>query len=124
MRGKFEGKHWTCGSRPVAFRCAITPKAHGVKGMPPGTTLLRSAVSCAIGIFSRHSESSSLIMAGQGSAVAMTQVPDRSGLPFGARGAGAERLALPSLVLGTPGVGYLIHCAAALTQRTHVKTTG
>src|ERR1700674_757139 len=41
------------------------------------------------------------------------QTPDRSGLPSADRGAGAERLGLPSGVLGTPAVGRLGHCAVS-----------
>src|SRR5689334_14068533 len=36
---------------------------------------------------------------------AVRHTPDRSGLPFAARGARAERLALPSFPRGVPGVG-------------------
>src|SRR5262249_46451520 len=39
--------------------------------------------------------------------------PERSGLPSADRGAGAERLGLPSGVLGTPPVGRAGHCAVS-----------
>src|SRR5438876_2926684 len=38
-------------------------------------------------------------------------MPDRSGLPSAARGAGALTFGRPSVVRGTPGVGYGGHCA-------------
>src|SRR2546425_6706439 len=44
------------------------------------------------------------------------QIPDRSGLPSGVFGAGAERFALPSGIRGIPGVGYCTHCAEAGTN--------
>src|SRR5256885_16819833 len=39
--------------------------------------------------------------------------PERSGLPSGARGAGAARFGLPSGVRGIPGVGGFNHYAGA-----------
>src|SRR5437773_5406182 len=39
--------------------------------------------------------------------------PDRSGLPSGDRGAGAERLGLPSAVRGTSACLTFSHCAKA-----------
>src|SRR5579872_443846 len=39
------------------------------------------------------------------------QTPDRSGLPLEARGAGADKLGLPSLVRGAPGSRVFSHCA-------------
>src|SRR5436305_12290764 len=39
------------------------------------------------------------------------QMPDKSGLPSAARGAGAPRSTAPVFVRGTPAVGYLTHCA-------------
>src|SRR4030095_17253477 len=44
------------------------------------------------------------------------QIPERSGLPSAARGAGAARFGVPSGRCGTPAVGYLIHCAGAGTD--------
>src|SRR4029453_19251530 len=44
------------------------------------------------------------------------QIPERSGVPSAARGAGAGRFGLPWGRWGTPAVGYLIHCAAAGTD--------
>jgi hypothetical protein len=38
-------------------------------------------------------------------------MPDRSGLPSAARGAGALRFGCPAGVRGTPAVGYGGHCA-------------
>src|SRR6266853_4954414 len=41
------------------------------------------------------------------------QIPVRLGLPSALRGVGADRLVLPSGVLGVSLVGYLSHCAGA-----------
>src|SRR5262245_9935208 len=48
-----------------------------------------------------------------------SQIPVRSGCPSEARGAGAVRLGLPSVVRGVPGNGTLIHwaCAVKATPR-------
>jgi len=40
-----------------------------------------------------------------GESYAVRQTPDRSGLPFAARGAFADKLGLPSAPRGVPGVG-------------------
>src|SRR5262245_27376083 len=45
------------------------------------------------------------------------QIPPRSGWPSEARGAGALRLGLPSLVRGVPGKGTLTHWACAVKAR-------
>src|SRR5262245_34476037 len=45
------------------------------------------------------------------------QIPLRSGWPSAARGAGALRLGLPSLVRGVSGKGSLIHWACAVTAK-------
>src|SRR5689334_488449 len=42
------------------------------------------------------------------------QMPDKSGCPSGALGAGALRFGLPLGSRGMPGVGYPIHCPAAM----------
>src|SRR5437867_12925052 len=49
------------------------------------------------------------------------QIPLRSGWPSEARGAGALRLGLPSLVRGVPGKGSLIHCACAVKARPRAR---
>src|SRR5215472_12593531 len=49
------------------------------------------------------------------------QIPDKSGLPSAARGAGAFRFGLPSDVRGVPGSGMDSHCAAALSAIAHTK---
>src|ERR1700680_1942990 len=41
-----------------------------------------------------------------------SQIPEKSGLPSGVLGAGADRFGFPSLVRGMPEVGWFIHCAA------------
>src|SRR5439155_23982306 len=45
----------------------------------------------------------------------MFQIPERSGLPSGVLGAGAERFGFPSRVRGIPGVGWRSHCAKSET---------
>src|SRR5437016_11677765 len=49
------------------------------------------------------------------------QIPLRSGWPSEARGAGALRLGLPSLVRGVPGKGSLIHWACAVKTRPRTR---
>src|ERR1700680_2967725 len=71
-----------------------------VRGSSPGTT-------------KKVSLPSKLSPGGTGS---VCQTPERSGLPLDARGAGAERLGLPSRVRGVPGVGWFNHWACAHTS--------
>jgi hypothetical protein len=59
--------------------------------------------------------------AGSAIAFAPVQRPEKSGRPPGAFGAGAFRLTVPFGSLGTPAVGYLIHCAAAAAVIDIVK---
>src|SRR5712692_9408898 len=54
-----------------------------------------------------------------GTFVAVDQIPEKSGLPSGSRGAGALRLGLPSAVRGTSAVGYFSHWPSA-TPGAHV----
>src|SRR5207302_11252362 len=49
------------------------------------------------------------------------QIPLRSEWPSKARGAGALRLGLPSLVRGVPGKGSLIHWACAVKARPRAR---
>src|SRR6185436_1115358 len=49
------------------------------------------------------------------------QIPLRSGWPSEARGAGALRLGLPSLVRGVPGKGTLTHWACAVKARPRAR---
>src|SRR3954471_19941166 len=53
------------------------------------------------------------------------QMPDRSGLPFGRRGAGAVKFGLPFLVRGVPGTGWLMYWAdanvAAAAMRKQIR---
>src|SRR5437867_9421872 len=50
------------------------------------------------------------------------QIPLRSVWPSEARGAGALRLGLPSLVRGVPGKGSLIHWACAVEAKPKART--
>ena len=43
-------------------------------------------------------------------------MPEKSGLPSAARGAGADTFGLPSEVVGTPPVGCLVHWAKAVAD--------
>src|ERR1700728_1767075 len=74
-----------------SMRCLYSAAAHGWKG-----TSFRSAA-----ILIRYLRPGT------------SQIPPRSGLPSGNRGAGPDRSGLPSLVRGIPGVGWLSHCASA-----------
>src|SRR6185369_2323754 len=49
--------------------------------------------------------------------------PEKSGLPSGARGAGAARLAFPSAVRGMFFVGYRSHWATTLDELRMTATT-
>src|SRR5689334_10988021 len=49
--------------------------------------------------------------------LSVSQMPDKSGLPSGARGAGAERFGFPSAVLGRPAVGYFRYWAATAADQ-------
>ena len=51
-----------------------------------------------------------------------SQMPPMSGLPSGARGAGAARFTLPSAPFGTPGGSRLGHCADTETERAAIMT--
>src|SRR5215217_6690189 len=70
------------------------------------------AASADSGIFSMHS-SPSFRNGGQGSPLPGIQTPEKSGFPSGVLGAGAFRLARPSAIRGTVGIGYVNHCAAS-----------
>jgi hypothetical protein len=42
----------------------------------------------------------------------VSQIPEKSGLPFAMRGAGADESTMPSAFRGMPAVGYVNHWAA------------
>src|SRR4051794_24323419 len=48
-------------------------------------------------------------------------MPDKSGLPSGARGVRAVRLGFPSAVFGTPAVGYFNHWAPVVTDQVRAE---
>ncbi|PYS34419.1 MAG: hypothetical protein DMG14_29510 [Acidobacteria bacterium] len=50
----------------------------------------------------------------------VSQMPEKSGLPLEARGVGADKLGLPSEVVGTPAVGYLVHWAKPVADQFEV----
>ena len=84
-------------------------RAAGVIGLFSGLKSARTlrkyldgAGSPGIGGPSSGGRNARISSIGEGAAC---QIPDRSGLPFAARGAGAFKLGLPSLVRGVPGVG-------------------
>src|SRR6266436_1086793 len=87
------GKQCNCGlSCPkVARRCLYSAVADGSMGTStPSPAMLSTKLLSAA-----------------------CQIPERSGLPSDALGAGAIRLGLPSGVRGVPGSGRLSHCARA-----------
>ena len=49
--------------------------------------------------------------------------PERSGFPSDARGAGADRFGLPSVVRGMPGVFSVNHCAELADERRRVAAS-
>ena len=53
----------------------------------------------------------------------MSQMPEKSGLPSGVRGVGADRLGFPSAVLGTPAVGYFNHWARPVADQLRTEPT-
>src|SRR5438552_13583138 len=91
--GTPRGRQFAGGSSPEcepSARSATSVLAQGINGTSPG---LRSAAMSRMYL-----------------ALPDSQTPDRSGWPSGARGAGAERLGLPSSPLGIPPVGTFTHC--------------
>src|SRR5690349_13430755 len=54
----------------------------------------------------------------------VAQTPEKSGLPFAIRGAGAAMSTLPSGLRGTPAVGYFTHCAARGAAATEANRAG
>src|SRR5215204_5241064 len=56
-------------------------------------------------------------------ALSVSQIPEKSGLPSGVRGEGADRLGFPSAVLGTPAVGYFNHWAKTVVERLRAAAT-
>src|SRR5262252_3355231 len=59
---------------------------------------------------------------GSSSEFTTAHTPERSGLPSGIFGAGADRFGLPSGVRGIPESGYFSHCAEAKSEaHTHKR---
>ena len=52
------------------------------------------------------------------------QTPERSGLPSGSRGAGADMFGLPSVVRGMVERGTLLHCAETGAPSTMTIANG
>src|SRR3981189_715091 len=67
------------------------------------------------------SDSGSLDGAQQGFAV--SQMPEKSGLPSAVRGVGADKLGFPAAVLGTPAVGYFNHWAQTVADQLRAEPT-
>ena len=79
----------------------------------PRSKKLASGGAPGAGVGSRPAASSASASARPGAErVQDSQMPDRSGLPSGRRGGGADMSTLPSM-RGTPAVGTPIHCAKA-----------
>src|SRR3954451_11340371 len=55
--------------------------------------------------------------------LSVSQMPEKSGLPSGARGVRAVRLGFPSAVFGTPAVGYFNHWAPAVADQVRAEAT-
>src|SRR5207237_5955612 len=92
--GTPRGRQLAGGSSPEwepSARSSTSALAHGINGTSPG---LRSAAISRMYLAPPDS-----------------QTPDRSGWPSGDRGAGAERLGLPSGPLGILSVGTFTHWA-------------
>ena len=53
----------------------------------------------------------------------LSQVPEKSILPFGSRGGGASRFGLPSAVFGTSERTNGAHCAERVTEAANSVTT-
>ncbi len=101
-RGKFGGRQNECGSsfEPFAVRSMTSFAAHGWYGSPslsvrPISVWSMGRPICGMQSFSLHSGSSS----------AENHMPERSGLPSAARGAGAFRFGERSALRGTLAVG-------------------
>src|SRR3954466_12539171 len=55
--------------------------------------------------------------------LSVSQMPEKSGFPSGARGVRAVRLGFPSAVFGTPAVGYFNHWAPAVADHVRAAAT-
>lgn len=100
------GKQWEVGLLPPLpefFRA--NSAAFGRMGASAGlksARMLKKYLEKVLGLSPGTSYSAEF---SPGGANSVCQTPDRSGLPLEARGTGAERFGLPSLVRGVPGAG-------------------
>src|SRR2546425_423582 len=121
------GCRWNC-MKPIGRQCAsglsllfesfrafLSSAAHGWKGRPSG---IPAAISKNVAMGG--------VPGGAGIGVPVVpppwprnliQIPDKSGLPSAVLGVGASRIGSPLAVRGTPGVGYLGHCAESDDDR-------
>src|SRR5688500_37139 len=102
------------------MRFFFSSAAHGVSGRPPG--MLRPM---STKVPSGGASGVSDVTAGPPrrplGGTRLSHVPEKSGLPFGMRGAGALRSGRPSAVRGMSGVRWIDHCADAETDRTTAR---
>src|SRR5688572_5213332 len=104
-----------------AMRFFFSSAAHGVSGRPPGM-LRPMSTKVASGGASAVSDVSAGPPRRPLGGTRLSHVPDKSGLPFGMRGAGASRFGRPSAVRGMSGVRWIGHCADAEADRTTART--
>src|SRR6185369_13504999 len=125
----------------VAIRAFFRSAAHGVKGSPPGIFAPRSkkvARGGALGSGGNGADRGSTTTApvapaprattpatscGRGSRSPLTQLPERSGLPFAVRGGRASSCTRPCASRGTPGAAYFGHCASNVMEHAIRRTT-
>lgn len=69
-----------------------------------------SLIACTVRTSRGHIRRSGRTRGEQGIFRADWQMPEKSGLPSGSRGASPVRFGLPSAVRGTPPVGWCSHC--------------
>src|SRR5579864_9565468 len=88
----------------LSWRCCESALAQGWKGASAGLRSIARSIKCDL--YSPYKLSCSWA----------SQIPERSGLPSGVLGAGADRLGLPSAVRGVPGAGKFNHWAEAAVE--------
>src|SRR5207249_8898976 len=100
-----------CGSSLAlsAVRFFTRSASHGWYGRPPGRVTPKLMLSRPIGSSVPQFRETGSRPRGQ-LALPVSQMPEKSGLPSDVRGGSADKLGLPSEVVGTPAVGYRIHC--------------
>src|SRR4051794_8240700 len=118
------GRQKTCGSSLAfsAVRFLTRAASHGWDGNPPGRLAPMLIPSLPIGS-SLPQVSVSGFCGWAHKVLSVSQMPEKSGLPSGARGVRAVRLGFPSAVFGTPAVGYFNHWAPAVADQVRAEAT-